>query len=235
MKNLSIVLSTYNEVENIKVALDSSVNHTAVKEIIVIDDNSSDGTIDILENYKHPKMKFVVRKNIRGLASAFIDGIKLSSGDYILRFDLDMCNSINHLMKTFENIKDEEDCMIFSRYIGTGFDERSNYRRLPSLILNKLCQLFLYSQIKDYTSCIIIFKRNILNEIFPKNTFYANFIIDFIFEMKKRNKTIKEVPFIQERSTELNSKSAPNVLKFFINGLFYLISLLRCSFNKFKK
>ena len=109
MRNLSIVLSTYNEVENIKVALDSSVNHTADKEIIVIDDNSSDGTIDILENYKHPKMKFVVRKNIRGLASAFIDGIKLSSGDYILRFDLDMCNSINHLMKTFENIKDEED------------------------------------------------------------------------------------------------------------------------------
>ena len=235
MKNLSIVLSTYNEVENIKVALDSSVNHTAVKEIIVIDDNSSDGTIDILENYKHPKIKFVVRKNIRGFASAFIDGIKLSSGDYILRFDLDMCNSINHLMKNFENIKDEEDCIIFSRYIGTGFDERSNYRRLPSLILNKLCQLFLYSQIKDYTSCIIIFKRNILNEIFPKNTFYANFIIDFIFEMKKRNKTIKEVPFIQERSTELNSKSAPNVLKFFINGLFYLISLLRCSFNKFRK
>ena len=95
-----------------------------------------------------------------------------------------------------------------------------------------MCQFFLYSQIKDYTSCIIIFKKNILKEIFPKNTFYANFIIDFIFEMKKKNKIIKEVPFIQERYTELNSKSAPSVLKYLINGLFYFISILRCSLNK---
>ena len=50
MGNLSIVLSSYNEVENIKFAIDALVNQTVVKEIIIIDDNSSDGTIDILEN-----------------------------------------------------------------------------------------------------------------------------------------------------------------------------------------
>lgn len=231
MGNLSIVLSSYNEVENIKFAIDALVNQTVVKEIIIIDDNSSDGTIDILENYNHPKIKFVVRKNIRGFASAFIDGIKLCSGEYILRFDIDMFNSIDHFIKTFENIKNE-DCIIFSRYVENALDERSKYRKLPSLVINKLCQLLLYSQVKDYTSCIIIFKRNILTDIFPKNTFYANFIIDFIFEIKKNNKIIKEVPFIQEKNTELNSKSAPSILKFLTNGLYYLISILRCSLNK---
>ena len=65
MENLSIVLSTYNEAENIQITFDSLINHRVVKEIIVIDDNSSDGTIDILEKYKHPKIKFVVRKNLR--------------------------------------------------------------------------------------------------------------------------------------------------------------------------
>lgn len=231
MGNLSIVLSSYNEVENIKFAIDALVNQTVVKEIIIIDDNSSDGTIDILKKYNHPKIKFVVRKNIRGFASAFIDGIKLCSGEYILRFDIDMFNSIDHFIKNFENIKNE-DCIIFSRYVENALDERSKYRRLPSLIINKLCQLLLYSQIKDYTSCIIIFKRNILTDIFPKNTFYANFIIDFIFEIKKNSKIIKEVPFIQEKNTELNSKSAPSILKFLTNGLYYLISILRCSLNK---
>ena len=232
MGNLSIVLSTYNEVENIKAAIDISINHPVVKEIIIIDDNSTDGTIDILKNYNNPKIKFIVRKNIKNFASAFIDGIKLCTGDYILRFDLDMYNSIDYFIKSFKNMKIEEDCIIFSRYIENASDERSKYRKVPSLIINKLCQFFLYSQIKDYTSCIIIFKKNILKEIFPKNTFYANFIIDFIFEMKKKNKIIKEVPFIQERYTELNSKSAPSVLKYLINGLFYFISILRCSLNK---
>ena len=112
MENLSIVLSTYNEAENIQITFDSLINHRVVKEIIVIDDNSSDGTIDILEKYKHPKIKFVVRKNLRGFASAFIDGIKLCTGDYILRFDLDMHKSIGYFIKTFENIKNEEDCII---------------------------------------------------------------------------------------------------------------------------
>ena len=232
MGNLSIVLSTYNEVENIKAAIDKSINYPVVKEIIIIDDNSTDGTIDILKNYNNPKIKFIVRKNIKNFASAFIDGIKLCTGDYILRFDLDMYNSIDYFIKSFKNMTKEEDCIIFSRYIENASDERSKYRKLPSLIINKMCQFFLYSQIKDYTSCIIIFKKNILKEIFPKNTFYANFIIDFVFEMKKKNKIIKEVPFIQERYTELNSKSAPSVLKFLINGLFYFISILRCSLNK---
>ena len=77
MGNLSIVLSTYNEVENIKAAIDISINYPVVKEIIIIDDNSLDGTIDILKNYNNPKIKFIVRKNIKNFASAFIDGIKL--------------------------------------------------------------------------------------------------------------------------------------------------------------
>lgn len=232
MRNLSIVLCTYNEVENIKFTLDALVSFSVVKEIIVIDDNSTDGTIDVLEKYNHSKIKFIVRKNIRGFASAFIDGIKLCNEDYILRFDLDMCYSINHFIKTFENMKNEDDCVIFSRYVENGLDKRSNYRRLTSLILNKICQLMLYSEIKDYTGCIIIFKRSILTDVFPKNTFYANFIIDFIFEMKKNNKILKEVSFIQEKNTELNSKSALSVSKFLINGLYYFISILRCSLNK---
>ena len=50
MGNLSIVLSTYNEVENIKAAIDISINHPVDKERIIIDDNSTDGTLDILKN-----------------------------------------------------------------------------------------------------------------------------------------------------------------------------------------
>ena len=112
-------------------------------------------------------------------------------------------------------------------YVIDGSDERSNYRSFPSLLINKLCQTLLYNQIKDYTSCIILFKKKILLEVFPKNTHYANFIIDFIFELLKNNKNVVEVAFTQDKYTEENSKSAPNIIRFFFNGIFYLFSILR--------
>ena len=232
MKDLSIVLSTYNEASNIRQTINSLLTKNNVKEIIIIDDDSNDGTVDVLKKLQNSKIKIVIRKKIRGFASAFIDGLKIATGDYVLRFDLDMYESIDFFFDTYQKISTNEDCIIFSRYIGNGKDYRSLYRSIPSYILNKLCQKLLYSKIKDYTSCIIIFKRDILSEIFPKNTHYANFIIDFIFEMIRKNKNIKEVPFVQNKITEANSKSAPNVIKFLFNGSFYLFSILRCMFIK---
>lgn len=232
MKDLSIVLSTYNEANNIRQTINSLLTKNNVKEIIIIDDDSNDGTVNVLKKLQNSKIKIVIRKKIRGFASAFIDGLKIATGDYILRFDLDMYESIDFFFDAFQKISTNEDCIIFSRYKGNGRDYRSIYRSMPSYILNKLCQKLLYSKIKDYTSCIIIFKRDILSEIFPKNTHYANFIIDFIFEMIRKNKNIKEVPFVQNKITEANSKSAPNVIKFLFNGSFYLFSILRCMFIK---
>ena len=232
MKDLSIVLTTYNEANNIKQTINSLLNKNNIKEIIIIDDDSNDGTVNVLKKLQNSKIKIVIRKKIRGFASAFIDGLKIATGDYILRFDLDMYESIDFFFDAFQKISTNEDCIIFSRYKGNGRDYRSIYRSMPSYILNKLCQKLLYSKIKDYTSCIIIFKRDILSEIFPKNTHYANFIIDFIFEMIRKNKNIKEVPFVQNKITEANSKSAPNVIKFLFNGSFYLFSILRCMFIK---
>ena len=233
MFNLSIVLSTFNEVANIKPTLNKLINKQCIKEIIIIDDNSNDGTIDILKTFNNPKIKFKIRKNIRGFASAFIDGLEIAKSDYILRFDLDMYESIDYFLENFNKIDPDTDCLIFSRYINKGTDQRSIYRSFPSLIINKLCQFFLYENIKDYTSCIILFKREILKNHYPKKTNYANFIIEFIFDLKRNNKVIKEIPFKQLKSTELNSKSAPNIFKFIFNGSLYLISIIKCLYIKF--
>ncbi|WP_075506715.1 glycosyltransferase [Candidatus Pelagibacter communis] len=228
MNNLSIVLCTLNEGKNIASAIDKLLIKDTVKEIIIIDDDSQDETIDILNGYKNPKIYFKVRKNTKNFSSAFIDGLYLAKGDYILRFDLDMFNYIDFFIDTFLNIDHRTDCLIFSRYVENGIDKRSNYRSIPSWILNKLCQLLLFKDIKDYTGCIIIIKKKVLKEIFPKKTNYANFIIDFIFDLKRKNKILIEVPFTQDKITEFNSKSGPNIIKFIINGSFYLISILRC-------
>ena len=233
MNNLSIVLSTYNEENNIEPALTRLINSSAVSEVIIVDDNSTDKTVSIINSLKNNKIKLFVRKTTKGFASSFIFGIMMSNGNYILRFDLDMYSEIDFFIETFEKNKDQ-DCVIFSRYVNNGGDLRGSYRKIPSLILNKTCQYLLSSRIKDYTSCIMFFRRNLLSDILPQNSNYANFIIEFVFSLILKKKDFLEVGFIQKQNTELNSKSAPNILSFLKNGFFYLITILKCVLLKIK-
>jgi dolichol-phosphate mannosyltransferase len=231
MNDLSIVLCTYNEVDNIEKALTKLVEKKSVKEIIIIDDNSTDGTTKIINNLKDDKIKLFVRKKTKGFASAYIFGIFMSTGDYILRFDLDMYSEIDFFIDTFEKNKDR-DCVIFSRYVGDGDDLRGDFRRISSLVLNKSCQYLLSNKIKDYTSCIMFFNKNLLSDILPKNSFYANFIIEFVFTLIIMKKNYLEIGFTQKRHTETNSKSVPNIFGFFKNGFLYLVTILKCALLK---
>ena len=182
MNNLSIVLSTYNEAHNIEQTLTKLLNNASIKEVIIVDDSSTDNTVDIINYFKNDKIKLFIRKTTKGFASAFIFGVVMSSGKYILRFDLDMHTEIDFFIKTFQENKDK-DCVIFSRYVKNGFDSRGNYRKISSLLLNTICQYLLSKKIKDYTSCIMFFKRDLLSDIFPQNSYYANFIIEFVFSL----------------------------------------------------
>ena len=161
MNNLSVILCTYNEVVSIKQTLDKLISREEVNEIIVIDDSSKDGTINILESYNNNKIKFYIRKDTRGFASAFIFGLFVSSGEHILRFDLDMYDDIDYFISEYNNNKNK-DCIIFSRYVDGGKDLRGNFRKISSSLINKFCQLLLSKKIKDYTSCVMIFKRSLL-------------------------------------------------------------------------
>ena len=80
----------------------------------------------------------------------------------------------------------------------------------------------------------MFFKKNILMDIMPKNTHYANFIIEFVFFLILKKKNYSEVGFIQKKNTELNSKSSPNILGFLKNGFFYLLTIFRCILFKIK-
>ena len=66
MKNLSVVLCTYNEEKSISKTLFKLLKYKIIKEIIIIDDNSQDNTIRLIRQIKNKKVKLYVRKKIRG-------------------------------------------------------------------------------------------------------------------------------------------------------------------------
>ena len=102
MDNLSVVLCTYNEEKFIGKTLIKLINNEIINEIIVIDDNSNDSTINIINKIQSNKIKLFVRKNTRGFASALSYGISMTSQKYILRFDVDMHQSVDLFMNGFQ-------------------------------------------------------------------------------------------------------------------------------------
>ena len=233
MDKVSVILCTFKEKENIKLTLEKLLKFN-IYEVIIIDDDSNDGIFDEIKKFNSDKIKFYQRKKTKGFASAFIYGLMKSNGNFILRFDADMHSSIEHFFNMIkENLNKE--LIIFSRYVKNGRDERDTYRRIPSLIINKICQILLSNKIKDYSSGILFFDKNILKDIVPKNTKYGNFIIEFVFNFILKKKNFIEVPFIQTKSTQENSKSAPNIFKFIYHGILYIMTIINCIILKIVK
>jgi glycosyltransferase involved in cell wall biosynthesis len=87
----SIIIPSYNQAEFLPYAIESALNQTFPKqyyEVIVIDDGSTDGSLDIARGYKAKNYKVVSQVN-KGLASARNAGIMNATGDYILPLDAD--------------------------------------------------------------------------------------------------------------------------------------------------
>ena len=230
MTKLSVVLCTFNEENCIKKTLEILMKEKIISEIIIIDDNSKDKTIKIIKKFKNKKIKLYIRKKIKGFASALIYGIKKTKNKNVLRFDVDMYRNIKYFINIFKKYT-HKDCIIFSRYVPRGKDLRGKFRKFSSLILNLICKYLLSDKIKDYTSCTIIFDKKILNEIKIKNTSYANFIIEFCYDLILKKKNFIEVPFMQFKNTEKNSKSAPDLKTFLQNGLYYTSTIIKCLFK----
>ena len=234
-KKTSIILCTFNEVDFIRNTIELLNNNLNNLEIVVIDDNSTDGTIEVLKNLHQTKnIKYFVRKKNKGLASAFSRGLIEVSGDYIGWIDANMgelSSKFNLMQKQLNN--DESDLIILSRYVKGGGDERDFLRVICSRFLNLFCGFILGSKIKDYSSSIFLMKRSILNETSLLGYGHCEFFIEFLYQVKKKGFNIKEIPYIQTQDTNSkNSKSAPNIFRYFFLGFFYIIRILLIRFRR---
>ena len=222
-KNLSIILSTYNEELFIEETLKYIVNTFPECEIIIVDDNSKDNTINIVKKLNIKNVKLFERKS-RGLASAFLLGLINSSKEVIGWIDSNQGKLIKRYPAMIDQL-DTNDMVILSRYVEGGIDERNKKRVLTSKAINSLCRYVLGSSIKDYTSSMFVMKRSVLNQVIPIAYGHGEFFIEFLYKVKKNNLKIKEVPFIQEADKEELSKTASNIYRFINLGKDYIFRI----------
>tara|TARA_B100000959_G_scaffold259699_1_gene295504 strand:+ start:742 stop:1440 length:699 start_codon:yes stop_codon:yes gene_type:complete len=222
-KKISIILSTYNEAPVIEETISEIFNNVKNVEIILVDDNSSDGTLEKVKNINNPNIKIFSRK-FRGLASAFLLGLINSSGDIVGWIDSNLKSAAIKLPEMLNHLNNN-DIVLLSRYIKGGKDERRKFRIFASKIVNWLCQLILSKEIKDYTSGMFVMKRNVLITITPICYGHGEFFIEFIYRAHKRGLKIFEIPFVQPPDLEKMSKTASNIFRFFSYGFYYLIAI----------
>ena len=229
--NVSIILSTFNEKLSIEFTINELIKYLPGVEIIVVDDNSPDGTLEVLKKINYENLKIFSRKKTKGLASAFLLGLINTSGDIIGWLDSNMGDTAKKFPEMLQNLNGA-DIVILSRYVAEGKDERNKIRVIASYLLNKFSKLILRSKINDLSSGIFLMKREVLNDVVPVAKGHGEFMIEFLYKAEKKGNKIIEIPYIQPIDIEGHSKSFPNIAKFLYLGFFYLVRIIQSIITK---
>jgi glycosyltransferase involved in cell wall biosynthesis len=219
-KKISIILSTYNEALFIEQTIAEILKNIKNVEIILVDDNSTDGTLEKVKKINDPNLK-VYSRRFRGLASAFLLGLINSSGNVVGWIDSNMKSAAAKLPEMIDQL-DNNDIVLLSRYVEGGNDEREKLRSFASRFLNWIYQFTLSKKIKDYTSGMFVMKREVLLTAIPNCFGHGEFFVEFIYKALKRGAKIHEIPFVHQADLIKRSKTAPNLFHFIHLGLHYI-------------
>ena len=224
---ISLVIPTYNERDNLLPLVErlSSVFAGGKYEIILVDDNSQDGTIDVANQLaaKYP-VKIFVRTKERGLATAVLHGFKYAQGNIIGVMDADLQHPPEINAALLKALEGGADLAVASRYIpGGGCPNWGLTRRIISKGASFLAHLFLPStrQVKDPMSGFFMFRRDGLEGVELSPTGYK--ILLEMLVMGKFSRVV-EVPFIfEDRSTGASKMKARQQIDY----LKHIFSLMR--------
>ena len=215
-----VIIPTYNEKENIGTILPLVLKQDQGIEVLVVDDNSPDGTGKLVEELKasNPRIKLIKREKKSGLGTAYIAGFDyaLQNGyDYIFEMDSDFSHDPSYIPDFLKAIKDS-DLVLGSRYIrGVNVVNWPITRLLLSYFANVYARWVTGLPVRDSTGGFKCFKREVLEKIGLDNIHsngYA-FQIEMSFRAWKKGFKIKEIPiiFVDRRAGE--SKMSKKIVR----------------------
>lgn len=201
-----VIIPTYNEKENIENIIRAVFGLEKVFHILVVEDNSPDGTADIVRRMQkeYPERLFMIeRKGKLGLGTAYIAGFRWAiekKYDYIFEMDADFSHNPNDLPRLYAACHDQgADLSIGSRYVsGVNVVNWPMGRVLMSYFASKYVRIITGVKIHDTTAGFVCYRRSVLETIeLDKVRFkgYA-FQIEMKYTAYKCGFKITEVPVI---------------------------------------
>ncbi|MDO8648425.1 MAG: polyprenol monophosphomannose synthase [Candidatus Peregrinibacteria bacterium] len=238
---VSIILPTYNEAGNI-VALVEALDRLVKmpKEIIIVDDNSPDGTSQrvggMIDARTVPSLRLETRTKDRGLTRSIARGIELAKGDVICWMDCDFSHPPETMAQLINCVANGTDIAVASRYVkggsykkGLGWfgADESAFAVLLSRIINWTIRMALDPRFHDYTSGFIAIRRHALEPFLPLRGEYGEYFMELIYRALQSGYSFAEVPFISPPRKWGQTKTGTTFPQLFRRGLPYLLLLPR--------
>lgn len=222
MQDTLVIIPTYNEKENIENIIRATFSQKKTFDILVVDDNSPDGTSSIVKKLQkeYPKSLFLkIRKEKVGLGAAYIDGFKWALAkkyNYIIEMDADFSHNPKDLIRLYEAcVNNGADVSIGSRYSqGVNVVNWPMKRVLLSYFASKYVQFVTGMPFHDTTAGFVCYKRKVLEIInLDKVRFvgYA-FQIEMKFKAWKHGFNIQEISVIFTDRTLGESKMSKTII-----------------------
>lgn len=198
-RKLSIVVPVYNEKDTVLQILskiDPVDLGSVEKEIIIVDDGSTDGTRELLRGLGD-KYKILYQDKNRGKGAAFRAGFKEATGDWVVVQDADLEYDPNDLKKLLQKIQEPDIKVVYgSRHLNKNYftERRSGYLyALGGIFLTRLANILYGIKITDEPTCYKMFRVDVLRDLNLKCERFE-FCPEVTAKLAKRKIKIYEVP-----------------------------------------
>ncbi len=194
--SVTVIVPTYREAANLRELTEriACVRSDSLHdlELIVVDDDSADGTQELIEELALPWVRLLLRRGERGLGTAVVAGLREARNEFLVVMDADLSHPAEGIPQLIELLKGGADFAIGSRYISGGtMDQRWRvWRRLNSGVATALARPF--TRVRDPMSGFFALRRSTFERAAPLNP--VGYKIGLELLVKCRCRDVREVP-----------------------------------------
>ena len=189
---LSVIVPVYNEAKTIKQILEKIKSVDIDKEIILVDDGSSDGTSKILGSITYDNLKVIHHIRNRGKGAAVLTGASYVKGEFVIIQDADLEYDPNDYFKLMEGMKKSNADIV----LGARFTKEYKglfMHRLGNRILTGLLNFLFGIKLNDCFTCYKLFRRDTINKLNLKEQSFT-MEIEIVAKAAKNGLSIAEIP-----------------------------------------
>lgn len=191
MPLISVIVPVYNEVKTIKQIIEKIYSVNIDKEIIIIDNCSTDGTHKILSELHYNNLKIIYHTTNRGKGASCLTGLDNAKGEYVIIQDADFEYDPNDYLHLYEAIKDDKADMVLGARFFKGYHGMLIHR-LGNNFLTFTLNLLFGSRLNDYATCYKLARRETFNS-FALQTAGFDIEVEILCKALRRGLRIKEV------------------------------------------